>query len=124
MIQIPLCPHKMNVNSCPTCFRNKPVAVAKPKEAPGIKPGIAVGYVMPIGEATMRATQRAAAIAATPVASGGKAFREPYRSSTGVPPPEAYDHNKVWKPKEREELIDRLPTHPHANEGKAQVLKA
>jgi hypothetical protein len=123
MIQIPLCPHKMNVASCPTCFRNKP-APAKPPP-PGVRPGIPVGNVMPIGEATIRATQAAAAAARVQAATPqGKAFQEPYRSSTGVPPPEAYDPNKVWKPKAREELIDRLPTHPHAHEGKAQVLKA
>jgi len=79
---------------------------------------------MPIGEATIRATQAAAVAARVQAAPEGKAFQEPYRSSTGVPPPEAYDPGKVWKPKAREELMDRLPTHPHAHEGKAQVLKA
>lgn len=122
-IQIPLCPHKMNVTSCPTCFRNKPPPEKSATVLPGVRPGIPLGVVMPIGEATLRATQASAVAARVQAAPQGKAFKEPYRSGTGVPPPEAFDPNKVWKPKAREELIDQLPTHPHANEGKATVLK-
>lgn len=123
-ITIQLCPHKTNPAACPICYRLKPPE-KKIVEVPGIKPGIAVGYVMPIGEATMRATQHAQAAMPTPQASGGKAFREPYRSGNRVPPPEAFDKDKLWKPKgSSEQLIDKLPTHPHATEGRAQVLKA
>lgn len=125
MRTIPLCPHGMNQISCPTCFRLKPPA---PKPVvPGTVfnlPDLPMGQVMPIGEAVLRATSRAATSLPLPPGGGGRDFKEPYRSSSGAPPPEAYDPNKLWTPPDHQDVIDRQPQHPHATEGRAQVLKA
>lgn len=118
MITIPLCPHKMNVSSCPTCYRNKPV---EQKPVPNAASGVAKGYVMPIGEATLRATQRSAVVP-PPALPNGKTLQEPYRS-TGMPSEKAFSTDKVWHPPKHKDLIDSQPRHPHANEGQAKVLK-
>lgn len=124
MRTIPLCPHGMNQISCPTCFRMKPPTPKTVETLPGVRPGIPMGGVMPIGEALLRSTGRATASAALPAVGGAGMLKEPYRSASGAPPPEAYDPNKVWKPTDHEDVIDKQPQHPHVHEGRAQVLKA
>ncbi len=119
-ITIQLCPHKANPRACPTCYRNKP-AEAKPA-VPTVTPGIAQGYVMPIGEATQRATQ-GRAVAAPVHAAPGKEFKAPHSTSRGTATAEAHSKDELWKPEKHGDIIDRLPRHPHANEGKPQVLK-
>lgn len=119
-----LCVHKMNPVSCPTCFRIKPVQKAA---APHINPMLQQGQTIDIGEATMRATQRSALMQRPQaVMPNGQVreFKEPYRTASGHPPPEAHSTNKVWEPPVRTEIIDLQPTHPHLDASQAKVLKA
>jgi hypothetical protein len=78
---------------------------------------------MSIGEATIRATQSAAARAkvAAMRGSGAQAPPEPYSSGSIVVPHDAYSDDKVWEPSERPSIIDRQPKHPHAAQSKVQV---
>jgi hypothetical protein len=123
--QVKLCPHRMNPISCPTCYRLKPKDEVK-KAQPNSLPGIPQGHVIPIGEATQRATMNAArARIAAPKAhaatNNAKAPAEPFYSGNHSPPPEAHDPDKVWQPPERASLIDSVPVHPHLAETKMQI---
>jgi hypothetical protein len=119
-----LCPHKTNPKCCPTCYRLKPPEpVKKPEEA--MRPGIPMGVVIPIGDATIRATQNAARARITGKApvqgSNQKSLKEAHYSANQAPSPEAHSKDAVWQPPQHAELIDRLPVHPHLAESKTQI---
>ena len=88
-----------------------------------------MGQIMSPEESAQRALQavQARSRATAPVNNpNGKTFlpKEPYHEAHASPPPEAYQGEKLWEPPKHASLIDRQPKHPHANEGKATVLKA
>lgn len=119
---MPLCPHGMNPAACPMCFKAKP----PPTRAPGAtaRSDIPTGPVVPIGEATVRATQTAAALARLGRGTdAGPGLKPPHEETPAAPSPEAYSNEALWEPPAHPQLIDRLPRHPHADASKVTVLK-
>lgn len=121
---IELCPHNMNPRSCPSCWQAAAAAPQPKKEATNAVNFPTTDNVMPLGEAVLRSTQgaearaRAAAIASKMKVEAGR--KDPIRIEDE---PDQYGKNGMWEPKERKQLIDSLPKHPHANEGSVQRLR-
>jgi hypothetical protein len=111
---IELCIHKANPKACPTCFRLTPPKPKDPVPNPAVRQGVPMAPVMGVGEATMRATQRAAAMQ-TPIMApaNNRTYKEPFSSGHHSPPPEAFNPEKLWSPPVRKDLIDQQPRHPH-----------
>jgi hypothetical protein len=121
---VQLCPHGTNPKACPTCFRIQP---PPPKPADGlppgvVRPGIPLGNVVSMADAVLNASRVAAQRAPNIKRADGSTvtMKEPYSSANRAPPPEAYDPSKPWIPPEHAEVADRVPVHPHRDEGKAE----
>lgn len=122
---VQLCPHKMNPISCPTCYRNKPPEQKKvaPQQQSNMIPQ---GQVIPIGEATQRATMNMsrARMAAPQIAANNpnaRALKEAHHDANPSPPPESYSPEDVWQPPQHQSLIVRVPKHPHLAQTKTQI---
>jgi hypothetical protein len=124
-----LCDHKMNPKSCPYCYREN---ANKPRVAPQAtsvaRSDVPMGFVPSLEQALDKAAQTAARVreanAKRPAqAPGPSTPSQPHASGNVVPPPEAHSKDKLWEPPARRSIIDSLPTHPHANEGKMSVMK-
>jgi hypothetical protein len=118
-IQIELCPHRANPKACPLCYRLKPPDPKPTHHAAASL--IPTGTVIPIGEATLRATQNAARARINNqvgVGANVKVLKEPYSSANLASPPDAYSEDKVWQPPAHPSQIDSRPVHPHLNESK------
>lgn len=129
-MQIQLCPHNANPRACPTCYRlnlQQQAAQPKPAQNPAINPNIPMGQTLSLEEAIARSQANAqirARPTAAPSAGAGNApaFREPY-SSAKAPPVVRPD--KIWEPEgeAQPQIIDRQPTHPHADKSTVKVTK-
>jgi hypothetical protein len=110
----------MNSRSCPSCWQAQAAAPQPKKTATNAVGFATTNNVMPLGEAVMRSTTgaearaRAAATAAKMQAEAGK--KDAVRIEDE---PETFNKSGLWEPKPRKQLIDSLPRHPHATEGKA-----
>ena len=140
MINPHLCPHKLNPRACLQCYNApKPSAQAHTRQSspvsqnhvgapmaplPGTKPapvqgdrsGAEIGVLRegPRVSAEERARYRGEKPGAVqaPVAGAETVRREPYTSQRhdGA----EYSVEKLWEPPAREQLIERLPSHPLA----------
>lgn len=120
MPPVEMCGHGMNPRSCPTCWQAQ-ASTPKPKPASATAvPFPTTNNVMPLGEAVMRSTQGAEARAR--IAAQFKKADETQKQQGAVrieDEAESFAKSGLWEPKERKQLIDSLPKHPHAQEGKA-----
>jgi hypothetical protein len=108
------------------CYRinlNAPKQQA-PAQNPIINPNMQQGKVLSLEEAQARASVAVQAIRRAPAAAGGggagPALQAPY-SSTSPPPPANSD--VVWEPPAHDQLMDRQPTHPHAEKSVIKALR-
>jgi hypothetical protein len=117
--EVALCPHRANPKACPLCYRLAPPA---PKPTAPVQASlIPVGQVIPIGEATMRATQNAARMRINQpaaFAANTRVLREPFQSANLAPPPDAFSPDTLWEPPDHPSQIDTRPVHPHLHESK------
>jgi hypothetical protein len=115
--EVQLCVHRSNPRACPVCYR----ILATAPRAPAAATPATIGQVIPIGEATLRATQNAARMRIqNPAANAGnaRALKEPFQSANFSPPPEAFDPDKLWQPPAHPSQIDSRSVHPHLHASK------
>jgi len=136
-----LCPHKLNPKSCLQCYnapKPRTQAVQRPVSAvqqnhlgapmaalPGTKPPPIVGDrsgaqigVPGSGQPTVSAEERAryrgekSTFPSMPIAGPEQPRREPFTSqrNNGA----EFSNDKLWEPPVREEVINKLPSHPSA----------